>query len=67
VELAPALAELERYLGVLRDETRQAIDRGEPIEAAAEVVAQSERGRWTLFEDYNGRNVIQAYKEVEWQ
>jgi quinoprotein relay system zinc metallohydrolase 2 len=67
VELAPALAELERYLGVLRDETRAVIARNEPIEAAAEVVAQSERGRWTLFRDYNGRNVIQAYKELEWE
>jgi quinoprotein relay system zinc metallohydrolase 2 len=67
VELAPALADLERYLGVLRDETRQAIERGEPIDRAAATAAQSERGRWALFDDYNGRNVIQAYKELEWE
>jgi glyoxylase-like metal-dependent hydrolase (beta-lactamase superfamily II) len=67
VELAPALAELERYLGVLREETRAAIDRGEPIERAAATVARSERERWALFDDYNGRNVIQAYKELEWE
>jgi quinoprotein relay system zinc metallohydrolase 2 len=67
VDLGPALAEQERYLGALRDGTRAAIDRGDSIEEAARLVASSERGRWALFGDYNGRNVIQAYKELEWE
>jgi hypothetical protein len=37
------------------------------IEAAVSVVGQSERNRWTLFDDYHGRNVTQAYKELEWE
>jgi quinoprotein relay system zinc metallohydrolase 2 len=67
VEFAPAMAELTRYLSLLRDETRKAIANGTPIEEAVETVAQSERDKWALFEDYNGRNVTQAYKELEWE
>ncbi|TWG97332.1 quinoprotein relay system zinc metallohydrolase 2 [Mesorhizobium sp. J18] len=66
-EAAPAIADLERYLATLRDETREAIDNGMTIDEAVETVAQSERDRWTLFDDYNGRNVTQAYKELEWE
>ena len=67
VETATALAGLERYLVSLRDETRKAISDGMGIEEAVETVAQSERGRWALFDEYNGRNVTQAYKELEWE
>jgi hypothetical protein len=61
------MAELRRYLSVLRDETRKVIADGTPIEEAVETVAHSERDNWALFEDYNGRNVTQAYKELEWE
>jgi hypothetical protein len=37
------------------------------IEEAVNVVGQSERGKWALFDDYHGRNVTQAYKELEWE
>jgi quinoprotein relay system zinc metallohydrolase 2 len=67
VDFAPAMAELRRYLSVLRDETRKVIADGTPIEEAVETVAHSERDNWALFEDYNGRNVTQAYKELEWE
>ena len=67
VELGPALDALDRYLGLLRDGTRSAIAQGVPIEAAADLVAPSERERWALFDDYHGRNVLQAYKELEWE
>jgi hypothetical protein len=30
-------------------------------------VGAGERGRWSLFEEYHGRNVTQAYKELEWE
>jgi quinoprotein relay system zinc metallohydrolase 2 len=59
--------DLERYLGVLLRETRQAIAKGLDINAAVKTVALSERGNWTLFDDYNGHNVIQAFKELEWE
>lgn len=67
VELTPAMASLTRYLTTLQDGTRAAIAAGTSIEDASRTVAQSERGRWTLFDDYNERNVIQAYKELEWE
>jgi quinoprotein relay system zinc metallohydrolase 2 len=58
--------DLERYLGTLQRETRQAIAKGVDIGQAAQTVALSERDKWTLFDDYNGHNVTRAYKELEW-
>ena len=57
---------LERYLGTLQRETKQAIAKGVDIGQAAETVARSERNKWKLFDDYNGHNVTRAYKELEW-
>ena len=56
--------DLERYLGILLRETRAAIKQGRDIDTAVKTVGLSERGRWALFEDYNGHNVIQAFKEL---
>lgn len=67
VDLAPALTDLARYLGTLRDETRRAIAADVSIEKAVGTVAQSERAKWDLFDDYNARNVTVAYKELEWE
>lgn len=58
---------LEQYLHVVRAETKAAIAKGVPIEDAATSVAASERGKWKLFETYNGRNVIEAYHKLEWE
>lgn len=59
--------DLERYLDVLLRETRQAVKDGLDIDVAVKAVGQSERGKWRLFDDYHGHNVIQAFKEVEWE
>lgn len=67
VEAAPAFADLARYLSALRDETRKAVADGVPIEAAVRTVARGEADKWTLFDTYNGRNVTQAYQELEWE
>ncbi|WOJ89234.1 quinoprotein relay system zinc metallohydrolase 2 [Methylocapsa polymorpha] len=67
VEWPAGAASIELYLAILERETRQAIANGIDIEAAISTVAQSERGKWKLFDDYNGRNVTEAYKELEWQ
>ena len=59
--------DLERYLGTLLRETKEAIAKGMDLEAAVGSVAQNERSRWALFDDYNGHNVTQAFKELEWE
>jgi len=60
-------ADLERYLEVLVRETRAAVAKGMEIGAAVQTVAQSERGRWALFDEYHGHNVTKAFKELEWE
>ena len=67
VPCAAAMAAQSRYLRVLLDDTRAAIAKSVPIEDAAATVAQSERGNWNLFDAYNGRNVIEAYRRLEWE
>jgi quinoprotein relay system zinc metallohydrolase 2 len=66
VDWPSASRDLERYLGTLQRETRQAIAKGVDIDQAAKTVGLSERDKWTLFDDYNGHNVTRAYKELEW-
>ncbi len=66
VDWPSASRDLERYLGTLERETRQAIAKGVDIGQAAQTVALSERSKWKLFDDYNGHNVTRAYKELEW-
>jgi glyoxylase-like metal-dependent hydrolase (beta-lactamase superfamily II) len=67
VDWPAGAADLERYLRTLVLETRVAVRDNIGIAAATEHVAAGERRRWTLFDDYNGRNVTQAYKELEWE
>ena len=62
-----ALAEQRRYLARLAHDVRGAIKGGETIAAVAKSAAQSERMRWELFDEYNGRNATAAYAELEWE
>ncbi|MBX5471443.1 MAG: quinoprotein relay system zinc metallohydrolase 2 [Acetobacteraceae bacterium] len=62
-----AAADLERYLDILLTETRAAVRQNIGIDAAVDTVAQSEHGKWILFDAYHGRNVTEAYKELEWE
>jgi glyoxylase-like metal-dependent hydrolase (beta-lactamase superfamily II) len=64
----PQAAEPERrYLETLARDTRAAIKAGIGIADAYRDVANSERGRWLLFDDYHARNVTASYKELEWE
>jgi quinoprotein relay system zinc metallohydrolase 2 len=62
-----AAADEERYFTMLLREIRAIIAKGGDIESAVATVGQSERGKWELFDDYNGRNVTVAFKELEWE
>lgn len=57
----------ERYLSAIVRDVRALLAHGGTIEQAVATVGQSERGRWALFDDYNGRNVTAAFKELEWE
>jgi quinoprotein relay system zinc metallohydrolase 2 len=62
-----ALAPEEAYLSLIARDVRAIIARGGNIEDAVATVGASERGNWKLFDDYNGRNVTAAFKELEWE
>lgn len=67
VDWPGAAEDIQRYLTVLLVETRNAVARAIPIDQAVATVAQSERGKWKLFDAYNGRNVTVAYQQLEWE
>jgi quinoprotein relay system zinc metallohydrolase 2 len=67
VDFGAASVALERYLNALLHDTRAVIAKGIGIDVAPGIVAQSERGKWTLFDDYHAHNVTQAFKEIEWE
>lgn len=60
-------ADEERYLSTLARDIRAVIAAGGDIETALRGAGLAERGRWCLFDDYNGRNVTAAFKELEWE
>lgn len=65
-EWPAALQDETRYLHVLAADTRRMITQGVPLAQATDRIATSERDRWQLFDDYNGRNATAAYAELEW-
>ncbi len=67
VKFAEAVLSLRTYLTSLRDGVRGAIKAGKDISQANATVAQTERARWALFDDYNARNVTEAFRELEWE
>ncbi len=67
VDFAPTAAALRGYLVDLRDGVRKEIKGDGSIETAIKTVGQDQASKWTLFASYNGRNVTEAYKELEWE
>ena len=61
------MAPLRAYLTSLRDGVRAEIKGNGSIEHAISTVAQQERRDWLLFDDYNDRNVTEAYRQLEWE
>lgn len=62
-----ALADQERYLRLLHDGTRAAIQAGRTMAQAVGTVGVSEQDKWLLFADFHRRNVTAAYAELEWE
>ena len=62
-----ALANQRRYLERLTNDVRGMISRGATLAVAARSAGLAEKDRWSLFEDYNGRNATAAFAELEWE
>ncbi len=64
----PQALEAERtYFEVLARDLRKSIADGQIISEAVKTAAQSERGKWQLFDEYNERNATTAFAELEWE
>lgn len=66
VQWPQASAAERRYLDLLRADMRRLIAAGKPM-GAAPGAAIAERGEWALFDEFNARNAIAAYHELEWE
>ena len=64
----PQAAGAERgYLEALRADVQRSIEEGRPMGDAPALAATAQRGEWALFDEFNPRNAIAAYHELEWQ
>jgi quinoprotein relay system zinc metallohydrolase 2 len=62
-----ALNNAQHYLTVLLTDIRASIKKGESMESTMNTAAASEKGKWTLFEVANRRNVNTIYPALEWE
>lgn len=62
-----AVAAQRAYLERLRDDVRQAIGEGLDIPATLARVGGDDPLDWLLVEHNHGRNIVSAYKELEWE
>jgi len=64
---ALALNDEKRYLTTLLADVREAIKQGRSMEDTIITAAQSERGKWLLFDITNRRNVARIFPIFEWE
>lgn len=62
-----AVRPLQRYFQTVAADVRALIEAGASIADAPARAGQSEKDAWQLFDDYHGRNVTAAFKELEWE
>lgn len=62
-----ALDDQRAYLMRLTADLRAAIKKGDGVGAAAKSAGGEERGKWSLFDDYNARNATAGFAELEWE
>lgn len=62
-----AAGDEQRYFGLVQSDVRRLIADGKPMRVAPDLVAQPEREKWALFDEFNPRNAIAAYHEYEWE
>ena len=62
-----ALAPQQRYFDRLRLDVETLLDQGASLREASEKAGLSERDAWALFDEFNARNAIEVYRELEWR
>lgn len=62
-----ALEDERAYLQRLTADLRAAIGKGANVARAAKEAGESERTKWRLFDEYNGRNATAGFAELEWE
>lgn len=62
-----ALAPQQRYFDRLRADVASEMDAGTNLRQASEKAGLSEREAWALFDEFNARNAIAVYRELEWK
>ncbi len=67
VDWPQGIAAQTRYLELLLRDVRQILKDKGKLEQAMEMAGTGERENWALFDDYNPRNVTQAFVELEWE
>ncbi|MEZ0168496.1 quinoprotein relay system zinc metallohydrolase 2 [Microvirga sp. TS319] len=64
----PAAADLtQHYLAALQADVRTSIRQGHTIGEVARQAAQRDAGPWLLFNQFNARNAVTAFHELEWE
>lgn len=67
MEWPAAAVPIKRYLDLVASDVRRMIEEGKTLAEASKTAAQSERGAWKLFDEFNTRNVSAAFAELEWE
>lgn len=62
-----ALDAEERYLTTLLNDVRSAIEQGHSMDQTIATAAQSEQGKWVLFNTTNRRNIARIFPMLEWE
>jgi quinoprotein relay system zinc metallohydrolase 2 len=62
-----ALEPQQRYFDRLRSDVETLLDQGADLREASEKAGLSERDAWALFDEFNARNAIASYRELEWR
>ncbi|PZQ11629.1 MAG: quinoprotein relay system zinc metallohydrolase 2 [Ancylobacter novellus] len=62
-----AMEPQQRYFDRLRSDVQALLDRGASLREASERAGLSEREAWALFDEFNARNAIEVYRQLEWE